>query len=251
MYEAVHAHPDGEATAARHAATAAEYGFGGVVVRTREAAGDADAIAETYGVDVVPGIEVVADGPSRASGAVGNFRTDCVVLLVRGGSPGLNRFAVEQERVDVLTRPFAGDGDIDDVMVRAAADNGVRLEFDLGPVLRSTGGSRVRHLRHLRKLRELVAHHDAPFVVSANPASHLELRAPRELIAVGEQVGFDADAIERGLREWGVIAERNRERLADEFIEPGVRLGRATEDAGGGHSAADSESTPTGEDDEP
>jgi len=238
-YEAVHAYPgedggdegspdreDGTATAARYAKTAAEYGFQGVVVRTRAAEYDAADLRERYGIDVVCGIEIDAPDPQAASGAVGNVREDCTILSVCGGTPALNRFAVEQDRVDVLSRPFTGDGDVNHVLVQAAVDHGVRIEFDLGPVLRDDGGSRVRHLRKLRKLRELVDYYDAPYVVSANPCSQLQLRAPRELAALGEVIGFADGAVERGLAEWGHVAARNRERRSGAFISPGVQRGR-------------------------
>jgi ribonuclease P/MRP protein subunit RPP1 len=231
MYEAVHAHPDGESTAARFAATAARMGYEGVVVRARDADPDYAAVREASGVDVVDAVEVVAPDPERASGAVGGLRPDHTLLCVRGGTDRLNRFAVEQDRVDVLTRPMADDGDVNHVLANAAAANGVRIEFDFGPVLRSTGGPRVQALRDLRKLRELVADAGAPFVVSASPASHLQVRAPRELVAVGETIGFDADAVRAGLREWGELAERNRHRRSEAFIEPGVERGPYEEDA--------------------
>lgn len=223
-YEAVHAHPDGQTTAARFAKAAAEYGFDGVVLRTREAEYDPDVLSETHGIDVVRGIEIEAPDPQVASGAVGNHRSECTVLSVRGGTPALNRFAVEQDRVDVLTRPFRADGDVNHVIVKQAVEHGVRLEFDFGPVLRRDGGERVRYLRKLRKLRELVDYYDAPYVVSANPDSHLELRAPRELTAVGETIGLEDGAVERGLAEWGRLAARNRERRSESFISPGVQL---------------------------
>lgn len=236
-YEAVHVYPGddaegspvgaaGTATAARYAKTAAEYGFEGIVVRTREAEYDAAELAERYGIDVVCGVEIDAPDPQAASGAVGNHRSECTVLSVRGGTPALNRFAAEQDRVDVLSRPFAGDGDVNHVIVQAAVEHGVRIEFDLGPVLRTDGGTRVRHLRKLRKLRELVDYYDAPYVVSANPGSQLQLRAPRELAALGGTIGFEEGAIEQGLAEWGRIAARNRERRSGAFISPGVERGR-------------------------
>ena len=222
MYEAVHAHPDGDATAARFVATAARHGFDGVVVRTRTAEYDPAALAEAYGPDVAVGVEVDADAPDSASGAVGNFRRDCEVLLVAGGSPALNRFAAESPRVDVLTRPMAGDGDVNHVVAKAARDNDVAVEVDLGPALSLSGGERVRALRDLRKLREILDHYDAPHVVSANPRSHLELRAPRELVAVGERLGVDAEWLREGLARWGEIAARTRRRRSDSFIAPGV-----------------------------
>ena len=228
MYEAVHAHPDGDATVARHAMTAARYGYDGVVVRTRTAleSGGAAAIADEYGVDVVDAVEIDVDGPTPASGAVGNRRPDHAVVCVVGGDDRLNRYAVEEPRVDVLARPTAGGGGFNHVLAKAARDNGVHVEFDLGPALRETGGNRVRALADLRKLREIVTYYDTPHVVSANAGSHLELRAPRELVAVAAEAGFDPEWVREGLRAWGDIAARNRERLSGDFIEPGVRRGR-------------------------
>ncbi|MFW6000689.1 MAG: RNase P subunit p30 family protein, partial [Halorubrum sp.] len=114
MYEAVHAYPDGEATVARHAATAARHGYDGIVVRTRDAlraadedgstsvdrddapVRDADALREEYGIDVVDAVEIDVGDPTSASGALGNYRTDRTVVCVVGGDDALNRFAVEQ-----------------------------------------------------------------------------------------------------------------------------------------------------------
>lgn len=225
-YESVYGHPEGDATVARQVKTAAEYGFGGVVVRSHEAEYDPGTLADRHGVDVVRGAEVDADDPEGASGAVGNARNDCTVLLVRGGTDALNRFAVEQDRVDVLTRPFDGGGDVNHVLVKAAVEHDVRIELDLGPVLCDDGGTRVRRLRKLRKLRELVEYFDAPYVVSATPESHLRLRSPRDLAAVGEQIGLGTEGVREGLAEWGRLAARNRERLSGSFISPGVREGR-------------------------
>ncbi|WP_336339346.1 RNase P subunit p30 family protein [Haloarcula brevis] len=233
MYEAVYAHPDGDSTVARHALTAADSGYDGIVVRNHgdeSAEYDAEAIADEYGIDVVEGVEVRAADPSRASGFVGNYRDDRSVVVVHGGDRRINRFAVEQATVDVLAHPMREDGDFNHVLANAAADNGVRVEFDFGPVLRASGGTRVRAIKALRKLRELVADAGAPFVVSASPSNHLQLRAPRDVVAVGETVGFDADAVRDGLAEWGRVAERNRDRRSDAVVEPGVRLEDADSD---------------------
>ncbi len=229
MYEAVHARPDGDSTVARVAKTAADYGFDGVVVLNSpgtHATYDATTVRDEYGVDVVDGVEVRADTKREASGSVGNVRSTHTVVAVAGGTPALNRFAVENDKVDVLTHPMARGGDFNHVLARAAVENGVRIEFDLSGVLRQSGGRRVRTIQSLRKLREIVDYYDTPYVVSADPASHLEMRAPRELCALGEQIGFSSEWIESGLREWGRLAERNRRVLSESFIEPGVERGR-------------------------
>lgn len=250
-YAAVHARPEGDATVARMALTAAEAGYAGVVVRNH---GDADAepvaveaaaaetaptgdpadgryaperVADEYDIDVVPAVEIRTEDRSQAAGLLSRYRDERVVVCVHGGS--LNRWAVEDPRVDVLAHPTRGEGDLNHVLVKAAERNGVRLEFDLSRVLRRTGGERVQAVRGLRKQREIVAHYDAPFVVSADPASHLHVRSPRDLGAVAEVVGFDPAQVDAGLREWGRLAARNRERLGEDFIAPGVHRGRYEE----------------------
>jgi ribonuclease P/MRP protein subunit RPP1 len=227
MYEGVHAHPDGDATVSRLALTAREYGYDGVVVRNhgdRQADYDAATVADEFGVDVVEGIEIRTDDRSQAAGLVKRYREERTLVLLHGGETATNRFACEQPKVDVLTHPMRGDGDVNHVLAKAAAANGVRMEFNFGQVLRDDGGSRVRTIQGLRKLRELVEAYDVPYVVSADPTSHLELRAPRELVALGEVIGFDPEQVREGFREWGRLAARNRDRQAEEFLEPGVRL---------------------------
>lgn len=232
MFEAVQPVPEGDTTAARFAATAADYGYEGIVVRNRGGSPieyDADRIRETYDVDVITGVEIRAPDPSRASGHLGTLRETTPIVLLGGGTKALNRFAVEQDRVDVLTRPLAGDGEFDHVLAREAADHDVRVEVNFERILRTRGGTRVQAIADLQRLRRLLTHYDVRFVVSAAPNTHLQLRAPRELIAVGEVVGFDRAQIEAGLAEWGRIAARNRRRLSDSFISPGIERGRYDE----------------------
>ncbi|WP_254530157.1 RNase P subunit p30 family protein [Natrinema gelatinilyticum] len=229
MYEAVHVRPDGQSSVESVAKAAVEYGFEGVVVRNHsDARSDYDAtrIGDQYGIDVVEGVEIRADDRQQASGAVGNYRTSETIVGIHGGTNDLNRFAVEQPKVDVLAHPMAGDGGMNHVLAKAAIENGVRIEFALGGVLRESGGRRVRIIQSLRKLREIVDHFDAPYVVSADPKSHLEIRAPRELKAVGAEIGFTEQFIEEGLAEWGRIAARNRRVQSESFIEPGVERGQ-------------------------
>ena len=225
MYEAVHAHPDGNSTVARFALTASEYGFDGIVVRNHgdnPATYDPAAIATTYDIDIVTGVEIRADSPAQASGFLGSHRQHNTVVCVHGGTNSLNRFAVEQAAVDVLAHPMAGDGDFNHVLARKARENGVHVEFNLGRVLRDAGGSRVRTLAGLRKLREIIAYYDTPYVMTADPYTHLQMRAPRELVAVGEAIGFSAEEVTAGFRAWEQLVMRNRDRQSKDFVQPGV-----------------------------
>jgi len=221
MYEAVHAHPDGDATVARHAATAERYGYEGIVVRTREAldpaskssehADEATALRDEYGIDVVDAVEIDADNATSASGAVGNYRSDRTVVCVVGGDDGLNRFAVEEPRVDVLVRPMGG-GDFNHVLAKAARDNGVHVEFDLGPLFRATGrkaSPRAGGPPEAPRDRDLLRHAargQCEPAVAPRPPRAARGRRRRRGGRVRRRVG------QRGLRAWGEIATRNRER---------------------------------------
>lgn len=224
MYEAVTAHPEGTTTLSRFAETASRYGFDGLVRRGGATGASLETIRSEFDIDVVDAVEIDTTDPSVLAGTLGTERDRRTIVIVRGGNDRINRQAVEDPRVDVLSGPMRGGGDVNHVLAASAAENGVRLEFDFGPVLRHSGGRRVRALSKLRKLRELVADAETPFVVSAVPSSHLHLRAPRELQAVGETIGFDAEAVHHGLAEWGELAARNRHRASDEVIEPGVEV---------------------------
>ncbi|MFB6114141.1 MAG: RNase P subunit p30 family protein [Halodesulfurarchaeum sp.] len=226
MYEGVHVESGGSTTVSRFAATAARLGYAGIVVRNHHQMMvdfSREEIEGEYDLDVVDAVEIRDADRTEASGYIGSHRSDTTILLLRGGDPDINRFAAEQERVDVLAEPMRGDGDVNHVIMEAAAANDVHIEVSLGPVLRKSGGPRVKALRSLRKLRELIEAFDAPYVVSAGPRTHLHVRAPRELVALGEQIGFDREAIETGLHAWGSIADTNRERQSPEYINPGVR----------------------------
>ena len=234
-YEAVTAYPAGESTAARFALTAADLEYDGLVVRNAAEAGlldgdgpSSDEIRAEYDIDVVDAVEVSGRDRSAASARITAVRDERTLVVVRG-SHDLNRFACEEPQVDVLSRPMA-DGDVNHVLARAAKQNSVHFEFDLGRVCRLHGGRRVQALADLRKLREIVFQYDAPYVVSATPESHLELRSPRALGALGEVIGFSREEIETGLAAWGRLAARNREVTSESFIEPGVRRGRYEED---------------------
>ncbi len=222
MYATAHARPDGVSSVARFALTARESGFDGLIVRNHDdykSTFDRAAIGAAYDIDVVNAIEIRSDDRSSVASAITKYRPERTIVGVHGGQ--FNRMACEDPRVDVLCHPMA-DGAFNHVLAAAAAANEVAVEFNFGRVLRATGGERVHAISGLQKLRTLVEKYDVPFVVSADPSSHLELRSPRELNAVGETVGFSRSQIQAGFEQWGKIAERNRVRQSESFIEPGV-----------------------------
>lgn len=225
MYEAVTAYPTGRATVSRLARVAASIGFDGIVVRNWDEVtetGASEGAEEDTDVDVVRAVTVDASDRSRARSAIDRLREEYPILLARTDGASATRYAAERRRIDVVTGVVRDGQAPAHTTVRTARDNGVRIEVSLEPVLRSRGGRRVRHVQALEELARVIEHYDAPYVVSAAPSSHLELRGPRGLVAVGTAIGLDAEWLERGLEEWRRLADRGRRVQSESFIEPGV-----------------------------
>lgn len=221
MYEAITIDTT-KSTPARLALTADRVGYDGLIVLSPT--GEVVDEQTCHGVDIVPGAEIRAEDPETAAGSIGNYRPKVPILAVRGGTQRLNRFALEESRVDVLTNPMQNGGDLNHVMARAAAEHQVHIECRLDRIVRATGGTRVRAIADLRKLTELIDDANAPYVVTAGGHSHLHLRSPRALSAVGDAIGLSDGFIEEGIRAWRGLVERNRDIQSSEFLEPGVSV---------------------------
>ena len=224
LAEAATAYPTGQSTVSRLALTADRIGFDGIVIRNAPSTEATAAVAHRATADeieLVYGQELSTGTIETISGRLPQLRKETTVLMVAGGTEQMNRFVARQSHVDVLTRPIDHSGpDLDQGVAKAAIEHEVAVEIDLSP-LRSPGGIRVRYLDRLRRLWRIVEYYEVPYVLTIRPASHLELVAPREIVALAEIVGLDAVAARRGLATWMSIAERNREHAGEGFIEPG------------------------------
>jgi ribonuclease P/MRP protein subunit RPP1 len=246
VYDAVVPSPIGSSTLSRYARTATRYGYDGVISLTRYDGTDRDhersrpdVDRDALAGDVVDGALIDATDRERASVALDRSREDHTVVVCRADSTSLQRFAAESHRVDVLTVPVEGD-DLEHGIAKTAADHGVRVAIDLEPVLHDQGGERVRAIATLQRRKRYLEDVGGDHVVTASPVDHLELRAPRDLTALGANVDLGGEWTRDGLAEWTTLVERNRERLSADFVEPGVFRG-TPEDRTGMRTSEDGE----------
>lgn len=224
MYEVVHV-GGSRTTPARFASTAAEYGYDGIVVRGEITEAACDRIGVEFDIDVVRGAVVAGEDRNEVAQAIASTRATAEIVSGTAPDERMQRFLAQREHLDTLNP----DGTIPHTIAKLARDHGIAIEIDLGPVLRERGTNRVSAMRTLRRVIRIVDHYDLPYVIGTNPSSHLELRAPRELMALGPYLGFDTEAVEAGLERWGELARRARRARDDRFIEPGVE--RVADDA--------------------
>jgi ribonuclease P/MRP protein subunit RPP1 len=231
VYDAVVPYPIGSSTLSRYARTATRYGYDGVISLTRYDGTDRDHERSRPEIDrdglagdAVDGALLDATDRERASVALDRSRVDHTIVVCRAASTSLQRFAAESRRIDVMSVPIEGDH-LEHGVAKAAAEHGVRVAVDLEPVIHDRGGDRVRAIATLQRRKRYLEDVGADHVVTASPVDHLELRAPRDLAAIGASVELGGEWTREGLSEWTALVERNRERQAEDFVEPGVYRG--------------------------
>jgi ribonuclease P/MRP protein subunit RPP1 len=115
--------------------------------------------------------------------------------VVAGGNYKVNRLAVAEPEVDILAHPDLGrrDAGVDAVVARAAGENKVAIEINLGRIINSSGVGRVHLLRNMKKILMLSRKYGTPLVASTEAKSWLELRGGDGIYQLLKTIGFQKE----------------------------------------------------------
>lgn len=208
----VHTVPEGKNTIMEMAAIAKRFGYAGIAITNPSNSCKPEKSRVIEDVEIFSGVELMPENPSKLHGLAGKYRQMTDVIVVRGGSESINRAAVENSNIDILSN-FGSmkDNGLNHVLARSASDNNVAVSFDLSEIISQRGGRRVRALSNFRKDLRLVRKYDVPFILTSNSHSCYDLRAPRELISLALLFGMTQQEAVRGLSQTPEdIIERNR-----------------------------------------
>jgi len=222
FYECLKAYPEGSASASRLALTAKRLGYPGIIICNQEPhklfrPGATEFIK---GIEVAIGAEVTAQNARALKSRISSLRARYPFLMVRGTTEEIIRVASEDPNVDVLQHPCDVRRPLGIATARAARLNQVAIGFDLSPLLKLCGSPRARWLEALRRNLLFSRKFDLCPVITAGARSHLDLRSPRDLIALAEVAGFELDEAKEALSLPGKLLELNRRR----WQSPGVEL---------------------------
>ena len=139
------------------------------------------------------GIELKTDNPDNMKTLIAKSRPLVDLLMVYGGNVDINRIAVEDSRVDILSRPEFSrkDSGLDEAMVKLAAKNHVAIEFNFRSVLHTYSKVRSHILFHMRHNWSLVSRFEAPFLITSGAKSIWDMRTGRELASFGTVIGME------------------------------------------------------------
>jgi ribonuclease P/MRP protein subunit RPP1 len=219
----LHAIPDGSDSPSRLALSARRLGYSGIVICNHtglDSAFGPEAAKNIRRIDVAWGIEVVSASTKGLQNQISSVRDQVDFLSVHGGTEVINRAACEDPSVDMLAHPDCCGQSLSIAAVRAASQNEVAIGFDLRPMIQLRGGPRSKWLTIFRRNLELARKFDLEMIINTDARSHLDLRAPREMITLAKLAGMEQEEAEAALMYPQNIIELNRKRWAG----PGVEL---------------------------
>ena len=222
FYEIVKAYPEGSASASRLSLMAKRLGYEGIIICNKEP--DAifclPAADKVRGIEVIPGAEVASPNIRTFRNRVTALRGRFSFLSVLGATEELVRSACEDPQIDLLIHPSHGRQPLGIASARAAEQNQVSIGFDLSPLIRLRGRSRARWMESMQRSLELSRKFNLSLIITSGPRSHLDLRAPRDLLALARVVGFESGEAEKALMLAGKLVKQNLKR----WQGPGVEL---------------------------
>ncbi len=143
--------------------------------------------------EIYTGIEIRVERVAKLTKEVSRLRGKTEIIIIGGGDEDMNRAAVENGKVDILAHPTAHGKPLNHVLAKAAADNGVAVDFNMDALIMQRGSSRMKVLTAMRQNLMLVRKYNIPMVITSNARSHYDLRSPREMIALAMFFGMTQD----------------------------------------------------------
>jgi ribonuclease P/MRP protein subunit RPP1 len=177
------------------------------------------------GISIFEGIEIRAKNPEDLKRKIQKFRKRADVLLVHGGDLKINRAAVEDARVDVLTHPYQGrrDSGFNHILAKKAAENNVAVEINIGYFLRNRNHRRQEILAQFRELLKLKSKFDFSLVITSGARSLYDLRSPLDLVALSSCFGMDKETALSALSKVPADIIRDNQ-LRHQLIASGVHI---------------------------
>lgn len=222
FYECISVFPEGASSASRMALTARSLGYKGIIICNHDPARIfmPQAVEKIRGIEVAIGTEVTGSSIKALKSRISALRSRYPFIVVRAGSEETIRVASEDPNVDLLIHPCDFKRPLAIATARSARSNQICIGFDLSGLVLLRGSSRSRWLAALRKNLQLVRKFELNPIITASATTHLDLHSPRDLVAMAEVAGFDADEAKEALRRPGKLLELNRRR----WVAPGVEL---------------------------
>ena len=185
------------------------------------------AICKEAGVDFVSRADFHPRTENDLTHFLRKFRRRFEVICITCDTKEVARQAAKDRRVDLLSFPSLDYHKrfFDRAEAELASGSLAALEVDIKPLLVLEGPSRVRMLMSLRREVAVAIEFKVPVVVSSGVGEEKFMRFPRDMASLAFTFGMEeASGLDTVSTNPIAIVNRNREKLSDRFVAPGISI---------------------------
>jgi len=188
---------------------------------------------EKAGVDFASRMDLRPRTPEELVTNLRKLRRRFEVVAVMCDSKTVARQAAKDRRVDLLNfpQPDFRRSFFDAAEAELASNCLASLEVDVKPLLTLEGPARIKLLSSLRREVTTAMKFHVPIVISSGVSDGMLMRKPKELAALASLFDlsgtYSLEAVSKNPAE---IVKRNREKLGQKFVAPGIRIIRRGKD---------------------
>lgn len=185
-------------------------------------------IFKEYGLDLIVRADINENTPKQLKQALRKLRREVDVIAVFCKNLNVARLAARDRRVDLLSFSIKNwkKNFFDKSEAHLALQGESILEVNLNPIIKAkTHGERIQAIRIYSENIRIAKRYNVPIIVTSGASSIYEMRAPRELAALATLLGLtDFEARESLSNIPLSLIKKNREKLSDLYIMPGVKI---------------------------
>ncbi|MEM1673994.1 MAG: RNase P subunit p30 family protein [Candidatus Bathyarchaeia archaeon] len=188
---------------------------------------------EFPGVDLVTRVDLSPRSAGELLKLLGKVRWRFEVVAVECTTREVALQAAKDRRTDILFHALEDQKKhfFSDSEAKLASEKSAALEINISPLLYLSGPSRINLLRVLRKETAIAIKYGVPIVISSGADKPLMLRRPEDYAFLAYLIDLDLNGARRALSEAPKsIVERNRRKLSEDYVCPGVYIVRRGED---------------------
>jgi ribonuclease P/MRP protein subunit RPP1 len=182
---------------------------------------------QQVGVDYVSRVDLRPRTEEELMYLLRRLRRKFEVICVICENKEVARQAAKDRRVDLLNFPSLDYHKrfFDRAEAELACNSLAALEIDVKHLLTLEGPARVRLLSSLRREVNIAREFHVPLLVSSGVADEHLIRMPRDMASLSYLFGLDEpSALDAVSTNSLAIVKRNREKLKDSFVAPGIRV---------------------------
>ncbi|MGN1363516.1 MAG: ribonuclease P protein component 3 [Methanobrevibacter sp.] len=183
-----------------------------------------DAVSSFDDFDITYGLELKVKNQNELRKSVQKYRKKVDYLSVFGGRNDINRAALENYKVDVLSRPYyrRGECGMNHVLAKESLKNNVAIELCFKDILTNFLSYRAKVLSNFRDIINLYRKFKFPLIVTSGCESIFDSRTPYDIMSFFKVLGLNDDELKDVFYNYPKqIIDFSKDK---NLIYPGVRL---------------------------